>query len=100
MIFTISGDQVGKLTKQMLARDSFDLISKRTLVWYKTLLKLNFGSGWLVTIKNIRERRATGLLYPYGLHYSSIATIQEYQINDSDFVLIKGILLKESTFKK
>jgi hypothetical protein len=92
--FQISGDQVGKLTKQSLARD-IDLIFEKDSVVQDTV-KLNFGSG--ASKIKIYERGGL-LLLTLTPNTDSIATIQNIQINDSRFVTEKGIS-KESTFKE
>tara|TARA_R110002050_G_scaffold72216_2_gene155458 strand:+ start:362 stop:868 length:507 start_codon:yes stop_codon:yes gene_type:complete len=92
--FQISGNQVGKLTKQSLARD-IDLIFEKDSVVQDTV-KLNFGSG--ASKIKIYERGGL-LLLTITPNTDSIATIQNIQINDSRFVTEKGIS-KESTFKE
>jgi hypothetical protein len=92
--FQISGDQVGKLTKQSLARD-IDLIFEKDSVVQDTV-KLNFGNG--ASKIKIYERGGQ-LLLTLTPNTDSIATIQNIQINDSRFVTEKGIS-KESTFKE
>ncbi|MEH6512898.1 hypothetical protein [Maribacter arcticus] len=92
--FQISGDQVGKLTKQSLARD-IDLIFEKDSVVQDTV-KLNFGSG--ASKIKIYERGGL-LLLTLTPNTDSIATIQNIQINDSRFITEKGIS-KESTFKE
>ena len=84
--FQISGDQVGKLTKQSLARD-IDLIFEKDSVVQDTV-KLNFGSG--ASKIKIYERGGQ-LLLTLTPNRDSIATIQNIQINDSRFVTKKGI---------
>ena len=92
--FQISGDQVGKLSKQSLARD-IDLIFEKDSVVQDTV-KLTFGSG----ASKIKIFENGGkLLLTLTPNTDSIATIQNVQINDSRFVTEMGIS-KESTFKE
>jgi hypothetical protein len=92
--FQISGDQVGKLNKQSLARD-IDLIFEKDSVVQDTV-KLTFGSG----ASKIKIFENGGkLLLTLTPNTDSIATIQNVQINDSRFVTEMGIS-KESTFKE
>ncbi|WP_419213927.1 hypothetical protein ACNR9Q_07185 [Maribacter sp. X9] len=91
--FQISGDQIGQLTKESLARD-IDLIFAKDSVVQDTV-KLNFGSG--ASKIKIFEKGGK-LLLTLTPNRDSIATIQNVQINDSRFITEKG-LTKESTFK-
>lgn len=91
--FQISGEQVGRLNKQSLARD-IDLIFEKDSVVQDTV-KLNFGSG--ASKIKIFERGGK-LLLTLTPNMDSIATIQNVQINDNRFITEKGIT-KESTFK-
>ena len=92
--FQISGDQVGRLTKQSLARD-IELIFEKDSVVQDTV-KLNFGNG--ASKIKIFEKGGP-LLLTLTPNNDSIATIQHIQINDSRFVTEQGIS-KESTFKE
>ncbi len=92
--FKISGNQVGKLNNQSLARD-IDLIFEKDSVVQDTV-KLNFGSG----ASKIKIFENGGkLLLTLTPNTDSIATIQNIQINDSRFVTENGITM-ESTFKE
>lgn len=91
--FQISGDQVGKLTKQSLARD-IDLIFEKDSVVQDTV-KLNFGSGASKIM--IFEKGGKHLL-TLTPNTDSIATIQNIQILDDRFITEKGIT-KNCTFK-
>lgn len=93
--FQITGDNVGKLTKQSLARD-VDLIFEKDSVVQDTV-KLNFGSG-ASKIKIYEKGKKDMLLLTLTPNTDSIATIQNIQINDNRFITEKGIT-KESTFK-
>lgn len=92
--FQISGDHVGKLTKQSLARD-IELIFEKDSVVQDTV-KLNFGNG----ASKIRVFEKGGnLLLTLTPNRDSIATIQHVQINDNRYTTTQGIT-KESTFKE
>ncbi|WP_423998038.1 hypothetical protein [Maribacter sp. IgM3_T14_3] len=92
--FEISGDQVGRLSKQSLARD-IELIFEKDSVVQDTV-KLNFGNG---ASKIKIYERGGALLLTLTPNNDSIATIQNVIINDDRFVTDKGIS-KESTFKE
>lgn len=92
--FQISGDHVGRLTKQSLARD-IDLIFAKDSVVQDTV-KLNFGNG--ASKIKIYEKGGI-LLLTLTPNNDSIATIQNILINDERFVTGEGIS-KISTFKE
>jgi hypothetical protein len=92
--FQISGDHVGRLTKESLARD-IELIFEKDSVVQDTV-KLNFGNG--ASKIKIYEKGGS-LLLTLTPNNDSIATIQNIQINDNRFVTENGIS-KESTFKE
>ena len=92
--FQISGDQVGRLSKQSLARD-IELIFEKDSVVQDTV-KLNFGNG-ASKIKIFEKGGA--LLLTLTPNNDSIATIQNVMVNDERFVTDKGIS-KISTFKE
>ncbi|TDT47117.1 hypothetical protein CLV90_1188 [Maribacter spongiicola] len=92
--FQISGDQVGRLSKQSLARD-IELIFEKDSVVQDTV-KLNFGNG---ASKIKIYERGGALLLTLTPNNDSIATIQNVIINDDRFVTDKGIS-KVSTFKE
>ncbi|MDO1513648.1 hypothetical protein Q2T41_13375 [Maribacter confluentis] len=91
--FQISGDQVGLLSKQSLARDIELIFEKDSVV--KDTVKLNFGNG--ASKIKIYERGGP-LLLTLTPNTDSIATIQNVQINDERYITEKGIS-KLSTFK-
>ncbi|TLP82116.1 hypothetical protein [Maribacter sp. ACAM166] len=91
--FQISGDQVGRLSKQSLARD-IDLIFEKDSVVQDTV-KLHFGSG---ASKIMIFEKGGELLLTLTPNTDSIATIQNVQINDGRFITEKGIT-KNCTFK-
>lgn len=91
--FQISGDQIGKLNKQSLARD-IDLIFEKDSVVQDTV-KLNFGSGASKIM--IYEKGGT-LLLTLTPNRDSIATFQNVQINDGRYRTETGVT-KNSTFK-
>jgi len=92
--FQISGDQVGKLSKESLARD-IELIFEKDSVVQDTV-KLNFGNG---ASKIKIYEKGGALLLTLTPNNDSIATIQNVLINDDRFVTDKGIS-KLSTFKE
>ncbi|MDP5061616.1 MAG: hypothetical protein NWP64_06820 [Maribacter sp.] len=92
--FQISGDQVGRLSKQSLARD-IELIFEKDSVVQDTV-ELNFGNG---ASKIKIYERGGALLLTLTPNIDSIATIQNVIINDDRFVTDKGIS-KVSTFKE
>ena len=92
--FQISGDQVGKLSKQSLARDIELIFEKDSVV--KDTVKLNFGSG--ASKIKIYERGGS-LLLTLTPNNDSIATIQNIMVNDERFVTEEGVS-KLSTFKE
>ncbi|MGO4918224.1 hypothetical protein [Maribacter spongiicola] len=92
--FQISGDQVGRLSKQSLARD-IELIFEKDSVVQDTV-KLNFGNG---ASKIKIYERGGALLLTLTPNNDSIATIQNVIINDDRFVTDKGIS-RVSTFKE
>lgn len=91
--FQISGEQVGRLTKQSLARD-IDLIFENDSIVQDTV-KLNFGNG--ASKIKIFEKGGK-LLLTLTPNRDSIATIQHVLINDNRYSTEKGIT-KESAFK-
>ncbi|MGC1514785.1 MAG: hypothetical protein WA810_04360 [Maribacter sp.] len=91
--FQISGDHVGRLHKESLARDIELIFEKDSVV--KDTVKLNFGSG----ASKIKIYEDGGpLLLTLTPNTDSIATIQNVWVNDARFITDKGIT-KESTFK-
>lgn len=94
--FQLSGDQVGRLTKESLARD-IELIFEKDSVIQDTV-KLNFGSG-ASKIKIYEKGNGGTLLLTLTPNTDSIATIRNVLINDNRFVTDKGIN-KTSTFKE
>ncbi len=94
--FQLSGDQVGRLTKQSLARDIELIFAKDSVV--QDTVKLDFGNG-ASKIKIYEKGNGGTLLLTLTPNTDSIATIQNVLINDKRFVTEKG-LTKESTFKE
>lgn len=91
--FLISGDNVGRLTKESLARDINLIFAKDSVV--QDTVKLNFGSG---ASKIMIYETGGKLLLTLTPNTDSIATIQNVQINDKRFITENGITI-ESTFK-
>lgn len=92
--FQISGNQVGKLSKESLARD-IELIFEKDSVVQDTV-KLNFGNG---ASKIKIYEKGGALLLTLTPNNDSIATIQNVLVNDERFETDKGIS-KMSTFKE
>ncbi|KSA14886.1 hypothetical protein I600_1492 [Maribacter dokdonensis DSW-8] len=92
--FKITGNQVGKLSKESLARD-IELIFEKDSVVQDTV-KLNFGNG---ASKIKIYEKGGALLLTLTPNNDSIATIQNVLVNDERFETDKGIS-KMSTFKE
>ncbi|SIQ28599.1 hypothetical protein [Maribacter ulvicola] len=92
--FEISGDQIGKLSKESLARDIELIFAKDSVVQDTVKLKIGNGASKI----RIFEKGAGNLLLTLTPNNDSIATIQNILINDDRFVTDKGISTM-STFK-
>ncbi|APA64991.1 hypothetical protein [Maribacter sp. 1_2014MBL_MicDiv] len=92
--FKITGNQVGKLSKESLARD-IELIFEKDSVVQDTV-KLNFGNG---ASKIKIYEKGGALLLTLTPNNDSIATIQNVLVNDERFETDKGIS-KMCTFKE